>query len=263
LGPQHCYDFLTQKLGITTLNENDIDLSPLGMGGTNGGITTKESAAAYAVFGNGGKYYEPTLYYAVYDQHNDVVLSKEEIDPVVAISEDTATVMNKLLQNVVYGENGTGKGAAGYISNMKIYAKTGTSNDSNDLWFVGGTPYYVASCWCGYDTQQTIRDSAIAMKMWGAVMSKVHSGLEPKTFTDSKYAEELYYCTETGQLATDACQSLELGWYKKNTKDTCKTHKGNAFSSKEEAEKYIKSKEETAEEPKTEEKTESTDNGGQ
>mgnify|MGYP003299602193 CR=1 FL=1 len=171
--------------------------------------------------------------------------------------------MNKLLQNVVYGENGTGKGAAGYISNMKIYAKTGTSNDSNDLWFVGGTPYYVASCWCGYDTQQTIRDSAIAMKMWGAVMSKIHTGLEAKTFTDSKYAEELYYCTETGQLATDACQSLELGWYKKNTNDTCKTHKGNAFSSKEEAEKYIKSKEETTEESKTEEKTESTDNGGQ
>ncbi len=230
LGPQNCYDFLTKDLGITTLNENDIDLSPLGMGGTNGGITTKESAAAYAIFGNGGQYYEPTLYYAVYDQHNDMVLSHEEAKPHTAISEDTATVMNKLLQNVVYGSNGTGKGAAGYIKDMKIYAKTGTSNNSNDLWFVGGTPYYVASCWCGYDSQQTISDSAIAMKMWGAVMSKIHAGLEPKQFSESSYALDRFYCTETGLLATDACPSKAIGWYKKNNvPDVCTSHEGTAL----------------------------------
>ncbi len=239
LTPQISYDFLTQKLGITTLNEYDKDLSPLGMGGTNGGITTLESAAAYQIFGNGGLYHEPTLYYAVYDQHNDIVLSNENIESSVAVSEDTATVMNKLLQGVVYGSNGTGKGAAGYVSNMKIFAKTGTSNNSNDLWFVGGTPYYVASCWCGYDTQQTIGDSAIAMKMWGAVMSKVHSGLETKSFGESNYAVDRYYCTETGLLATDACESKAVGWYKKsNVPDICNTHTGTALDSPEvEAEK--------------------------
>ena len=75
IGPQVSYDFLTKKLGITTLTSEDVNLSPLGMGGTNGGITTFESAAAYAVFGNGGFYYEPTLYYAVYDQKGDEILS--------------------------------------------------------------------------------------------------------------------------------------------------------------------------------------------
>lgn len=234
LGAQNCYDFLTQKLGITTLNANDVDLSPLGMGGTNGGITTKESAAAYAIFGNGGKYYEPTLYYAVYDQHNDIVLSHEEVEPVVAISEDTATVMNELLQKVVYGANGTGKGAAGYINNMKIYAKTGTSNNSNDLWFVGGSPYYVASCWCGYDDQQTISDSGIAHKMWGAVMSKVHSGLEAKEFEKSAYATDRYYCTETGLLATEGCPSKAVGWYtKSNVPSICKSHEGSVMDTPE------------------------------
>ena len=249
LTPQVSYDFLTQKLGITTLNEFDKDLSPLGMGGTNGGITTLESAAAYQIFGNGGLYHEPTLYYAVYDQHNDVVLSNENIESTVAVSEDTATVMNKLLQGVVYGSNGTGKGAAGYVSNMKIYAKTGTSNNSNDLWFVGGTPYYVASCWCGYDTQQTIGDSAIAMKMWGAVMSKVHSGLEAKAFDESSYAVDRYYCTETGLLATDACESKAVGWYKKsNTPSICTTHEGTALDSpKVEEQKAEESQESEAE----------------
>lgn len=257
MGPQNSYDFVTNNLGVTTLNENDIDLSPLGMGGTNGGITTKESAAAYAVFGNGGKYYKPTLYYAVYDQHNDVVLSYESVKPTTAISEDTATVMNKLLQKVVYGSNGTGKNAASYVKDMKIYAKTGTSNNSNDLWFVGGTPYYVASCWCGYDNPQTISDSQIALKMWGSVMSKVHEGLEKKEFKESKYALDRYYCTQTGKCATDACPSKAVGWYKKNNVPSlCDSHPGNAIDSpKVEAEKK---KQEEAQKAESAQGTEST-----
>ena len=230
LTPQVSYNFLTQDLGITTLNSNDIDLSPLGMGGTNGGITTIESAAAYAIFGNGGQYYEPKLYTKVCDQKGNVILENNS-DPKVVISSDTATVMNHLLQGVVYGSSGTGRGAQSYISNMKIYAKTGTSNNQNDLWFVGGSPYYVASCWCGYDTQQAIPDSAIAQKMWGAVMSKVHSGLKAKEFEDSDYSVCRYYCNSTGQLATSACPSKSVGWYKKsNTPSYCRTHSGDALS---------------------------------
>lgn len=231
MGPQKSYDFLTKTLGITTLNSEDINLAPLGMGGTNGGITTKESAAAFAIFGNLGQYHAPTFYTKVTDQHGETVLEYNS-EPKMAISEDTATVMNKLLQTVVYGSHGTGAGAKGYIKDMKIYAKTGTSNNSNDLWFVGGSPYYVASCWCGYDKQQKIPNSAIAMKLWGAVMTKVHSGLEPKEFEISSYAVEKYYCTSTGNLATTACPSKAIGWYKKsNVPGLCKSHGGEAAAS--------------------------------
>ena len=120
-------------LGITTLNApDDINLSPLGMGGTNGGINTYESAAAFAVFGNKGLYYKPTFYTKVCDQYGEVILEKK-VKPTVAIGEDTATIMNKLLQNVVYGAQGTGAQANNYIKDMKFYAKTGTTNDQNDL----------------------------------------------------------------------------------------------------------------------------------
>lgn len=226
LTPQVCFDFLTQKLGITTLNEEDKNLSPLGMGGTNGGITTLESAAAYSVFGNGGKYYKPSMYYYVTDQHDNVLL-KVDSKPSVAIGADTATIMNQLLQNVVYGSEGTGKAAAGYVPNMKIYAKTGTSNDVNDLWFVGGSPYYMASCWCGYDKLQKIGNSGIAKTMWGAVMSKIHTGLAPKDFPVSDYAVKRYFCTQSGGLATEGCESKAIGWYKKNNvPKVCKQHEG-------------------------------------
>lgn len=231
MGPQTSFDFLTQKLGITTLNSEDVNLSPLGMGGTNGGLNTLESAAAFAVFGNGGRYYEPAFYSKVTNQEGKVILERKPT-PKMAISEDTATVMNHLLQGVVYGGQGTGKGAAGYIPNMKIYAKTGTSNDQNDLWFVGGSPYYVASCWCGYKTMQPIASSysGIAMKLWGGVMSKAHTGLKAKEFENSSYAVEKYYCKASGNLATAGCPDKAVGWYKKsNVPELCTAHEGEAL----------------------------------
>ncbi len=252
LGTQNSYDFLTQKLGITTLNEEDINLAPLGMGGTNGGITTLESAAAFAIFGNGGLYYEPTLYTKVLDQKGKEILTCNS-KPQVAISEDTADVMNHLLQQVVYGANGTGAGAKSFIPNMKIFAKTGTSNLSNDLWFVGGSPYYVASCWCGYDQMESVSKSSIARSMWGAAMSKIHSGLKAKEFPKSSYCTTRYYCTQSGMLATDACPSKAQGWYKKGgIPSGCTTHSGTTLG--------VPGTEE-AETPKKENNTSSTASG--
>lgn len=228
---QTSYDFLTGKLGIKNLTAEDVNLSPLGMGGTNGGITTLESAAAFQIFGNGGLYYKPCLYTKVTDQNGKTVLERSS-QPTMAISEDSATVMNHLLQTVVYGSNGTGKAAASFIPHMKIFAKTGTSNNANDLWFVGGSPYYVASCWCGFETQQKVPNSTIARKMWGAVMSKIHANLKAESFTDSDYAVSRYYCTSTGKLATSACPSKAVGWYKKgNIPPTCTSHTGEALAS--------------------------------
>ncbi|MBR6532954.1 MAG: PBP1A family penicillin-binding protein [Clostridia bacterium] len=236
MGVQTCYDFLTQKLGLKNLTEQDLNLSSLGLGGTSGGITTLESAAAYAVFGNGGLYYEPTFYTKVTDQKGNIILEKNN-KPVSALSEDTATVMNKLLQTVIYEDNGTGKAVASAVSGMKLFGKTGTSSSNNDKWFVGGSPYYVVSSWCGYETMQNMPSAnlGIARSQWSTVMSKIHSGLEAKDFPQSKFAVDRYYCTETGSLATVACESKAIGWYKKGKlPDVCQKHSGELMMTPEE-----------------------------
>lgn len=231
LGPQNSYDILTQRLGIKNLTKNDVDLAPLGLGGTNGGLTTLESAAAFAVFGNGGLYYEPTFYTKVTDQKGNIVLEQKN-QPVLAFSEDTATVMNKMLQKVIYGPNGTGKAVASAVSNMKLFGKTGTSSENNDKWFVGGSPYYVASSWCGYETMQKMPSANLLIdrKLWSEVMSKIHSGLKARDFEVSDYAVKRYYCTETGLLANDTCPSIDIGWYKEAfVPSACTTHVGVAL----------------------------------
>ena len=227
--PQVSYDFLKNTLGCTSLTKADANLSPLGMGGTNGGLTTTQSAAAYAIFGNLGVYHEPTTYHYVTDMRGQKIL-EYNTKGVQAIGEDTATVMNHMLQTVVYGPSGTGRGAGGYVSGMRIYAKTGTSNNTRDLWFVGGSPYYVASCRTGYDDNYTIKSSSIAQRMWGAVMSDIHKGLKAKKFPSSKYVSKRYYCAETGLLATANCEVKEIGYYKNSYLPTCSHHGGTLLA---------------------------------
>lgn len=184
IGIDTSYDFLVNKLHCKHLVEADKNLAALALGGTNYGLTTTESAAAYAIFGNQGVYHKPTTYYKIERPNGEVVLKYDETGE-QAISPASATVMNHLLQEVVYGSEGTGRGIAGYNS-MKAYAKTGTSSESNDLWMVAGTPYYVGSVWYGFDLQKEVSNGGAAAKIWKDVMRDVHKGLEKKEFEDSE-----------------------------------------------------------------------------
>ncbi|MBQ6848252.1 MAG: transglycosylase domain-containing protein [Clostridia bacterium] len=183
MGVEKSYDFLTKKLGMKHLNEIDKNLSSLALGGCDNGITPTESAAAYAIFGNGGVYHEPTTYSKIERINGEVVL-EYDTKGTQAISPATATIMNHLLQGVVYGSEGTGGSISGF-SSMKAFAKTGTSSDSNDLWMVAGSPYYVGSVWYGFDKWQQVNSTSLAATIWRDVMRDVHRGLETKTFEDS------------------------------------------------------------------------------
>ena len=184
IGIDNSYDFLVNKLHCEHLVEADKNLAALALGGTNYGLTTTESAAAYAIFGNQGVYHKPTTYYKIERPNGEVVLEYDETGEQV-IGKDSATVMNHLLQEVVYGREGTGRGISGY-SSMKAYAKTGTSSESNDLWMVAGTPYYVGSVWYGFDLQKQVSNGSAAAKIWKDVMKDVHKDLDKKEFEDSE-----------------------------------------------------------------------------
>ncbi len=211
LGIENSYYFLKYRLKLKYINENDKNMSSLALGGCNLGITTTESAAAYAIFGNGGKHYEPTTYYRVEARDGEVVLEKNN-EGIQVIKSETATIMNKLLQRVIYGERGTGNRIAGFNYSMKAYGKTGTTSDSNDLWMVAGTPYYVASVWYGFDEPERIWNSGAAATVWRAVMSNAHKGLETIKFTDNENVLQYSYCAHTGKRPSATCET-KLGYY--------------------------------------------------
>ena len=229
LTPQKSFDFLTNRLHLSHLvdsgESNDMNYSSLALGGCLYGATTTEMAAAYVPFGNLGHYYAPTTFVKVTDQHDEVVLEAKE--PEVAMGEDTANIMNHMLQTVVT----SGTGSAADFGSMPLIGKTGTTSESVDRWFVGGSPYYIAACWFGFDNPETLRASGNpALNIWKKVMEPIHEDLEDQDFPDTEMVTYRRYCTQTGLLATVNCPSTSVGWYKTNYLPACTSHEGRLAS---------------------------------
>ena len=98
---------------------------------------------------------------------------------------------------------------------MPVAGKTGTSDNDNNQWFIGVTPYYVGVCWLGYDIPERISYYSYAPPIiYKNIMSVVHQNLPAVQFTDDEDVEVLEFCTITGDLAGDDCTETAYGWYK-------------------------------------------------
>lgn len=204
VGVTAAYNFATQNLGLSLVPE-DMNVSPLGLGGLTYGLSTVEMAAAYSAFANNGVYNGPKTYVKVLANDNTTVVLENETEQRVAMKETTAYLMTSMLQNAV--SNGTG-GAARF-SGMHIAGKTGTSNDNFDRYFVGYTPYYCAAVWVGYENNERISYSVNpAASLWRQVMEKVHADLPDKSFSrPSSGLTTVTVCADSGMLVTDACRA--------------------------------------------------------
>ncbi len=230
-----CFDFMVNKLGISTLVKartiededgkseyySDIDFARLAMGSLVDGMKLSELANAYQIFGNGGFFNESTTYTKVTTADGKLLLEKKN-RPLRAISVDSASVMNKLLQQVVEAPGGTG--AVAKLSTHTVVGKTGTSNDDKSNTFVGLTPYYIGAVWVGYDTPKEITTSVTykPVRIWKNVMEPIHKNLPAKEFALSTDMKQLKYCTQSGLIASDSCTKTAVGYYKSdNVPETC------------------------------------------
>lgn len=235
MGFETSFEYGTQKFRLSGLvDPTDKNTSSLAVGGTYKGVTTLQMAAAYAAFGNGGKYFDPYCYYKVTNSSGtEVLLQHDETEGEQIISADTADIMNELLQTVVTDVAGQATARNYGLNNSVLFAKTGTTTEDKDRWFVGGTPYYVAAVWFGCDTPKQISNYVSgnpAGSIFDAVMNLVHKGLESKSFTKfSPIVEQHAYCTSTGLLATEFCPNKAMGWYsKENLPGYCTSHTSGA-----------------------------------
>ena len=246
LTPQVCYDTLKNKFQISTLQEADAtSLSAMALGGMTTGMTPEELVGCYQIFVTGGMYVKPYTYTHVTDMEGNVILEKDTTQ-VRVISEETATVLNRLLQTVV----SRGTGAQANIQNQTgivTAGKTGSSTgvkyvngvqvdiDNPDLWFIGFTPYYIGGVWMGYDIQEQIYYSTYPTPiLWKNLMLPIHEGLEAADFTYSENVQALQYCTESGDLATENCPSTATGWYKETyIPSSCILHRSSSTTTAE------------------------------
>ncbi len=221
MGTSKGYNFLVDDLKFSHLVTDEDDpnydnnVSSMCVGGTGGGVTTLEMAAAYAIFGNNGYYYKPYSYYKVTNNDGKEVLLKAGDDEgEQVISERTSGVMRELLETVSSYGTGSGYGVNGFTN----FSKTGTTTDDHDRWYVAGTPYYVSAVWYGYDKPKEITNTSgnPAGKLYRAVMRDVHEDLDSLSFPSSSGVVARTYCKISGDIATEKCATKGTGYYKSN-----------------------------------------------
>ena len=166
---------LLEKYGLTTLEldqserTNDVNPAALALGAMTYGVTPLEMSLAYATFPNGGVRNTAVCYTKVDDSNGKTLLTGKS-ESIKVIDEGVAWIMTDLLQSVV------SKGIAGNaaISGVKVGGKTGTTNDTFDVWFDGFTPKYSAALWIGTDLNvEMIGGSNQAAALWSRILRQV------------------------------------------------------------------------------------------
>ncbi len=212
--PQLGYDYLI-NFGFTTVvnyddPENpeytDVQL-PTALGGITHGVTNLELTAAYAAIANDGTYTKPVLYTQVLDHDGNVLLDNEVKDTHPVIKDSTAALLTSAMQDVI----NIGTGTAARMYNMPAAGKTGTSENSRDLWLAAYTPYYTASIWGGYDSgkpMENIYNQVWHEQLWKNIMERIHESVPRKEFTMPPTVQQKTICQQTGFLATSTCPAI-------------------------------------------------------
>jgi penicillin-binding protein 1A len=220
-----CFEEVTPELGLeyldnfgfTTLahgTEADTDANgnvwsdanlATALGGITKGVTNVELCAAYAAIANEGNYIKPIYYTKILDHNDNVLIENTSVERSV-IKESTAWLLTSAMEDVV----NYGTGTACQLENMAVAGKTGTTEDYNDLWFAGFTPYYTCVVWSGYDNNEKIPEYArnFHKTLWNRVMTRIHEGMAYKDFTQPSSIEQVSICSETGLLPRLGCDEV-------------------------------------------------------
>ena len=189
LTPRASYEFLKDKLGVTSLAESDCDYAPLALGQLTNGITVREMTQAYSAFVNDGVFTYGRTYSYVKDSSGEVVL-ENPARTIVAFKANTAWNMTDMLCNAV----NSGTGSEARLSGMPVGGKTGTTNSNSDGWFMGFTPRLVSGVWVGgeeryihFNGMAMGQGASMALPIYGLYMKQVYADPSLPYSQDTKF----------------------------------------------------------------------------
>ncbi|HEX6088847.1 MAG TPA: PBP1A family penicillin-binding protein [Gemmatimonadales bacterium] len=170
-------------------------------------VTPLEMIAAYTAFSNLGDRTVPNPIERVEDRDGNIVWEpRPRLEPVM--SREHAWLMVDVLRDVV--RRGTAAGSVGSKINFPAGGKTGTTNDYNDVWFVGFTPDLVTGVWMGFDRPTKIMNNAqggrLAAPAWTAMMNEVYDRRPaPSAWARPSALTVAEVDNTTGYLAAPVC----------------------------------------------------------
>jgi len=146
-------------------------------------LTLYEMTGAYSTFANKGVYVQPIFVTRIEDKNGNVLANFQPIRK-EAISEKTAHLMINLLQGVYKNGSALRLWTENYPYQIdaNIAAKTGTTQNQSDGWFMGITPNLVTGVWTGAEDRATHFDGIhlgqganMALPIWAHYMIKIYN----------------------------------------------------------------------------------------
>lgn len=222
-GCENVFNFATDKLGLDLYEAGDKDYAPLSVGALSYGVTVTDLANAYMVYGSGGYFDDAHIISRVETSEGELVYNGDDGYQAV-ISDETAYVMNKLLQNVV--NEGTGKPAKMFLNGKQvpIAGKTGTTSDWCDLMFVGLTPDFVSAVWVGYKENKKIKNHGAIKSayVWKNITGEwILNHYDGQDFPNCENIVTGFVCPATGKVANASCGKGAPGYWKGSYAPPC------------------------------------------
>ena len=213
---------VARRMGIKSHLEPGLALS-LGVSE----VSLLELTSAYGVFANSGIRTEPTSITKI-ENRDGVIIYKHTILEKRALDTNIAAVMIDLMKGVL----ARGTGVRGKI-NRPAAAKTGTTEEFKDAWFVGFVPQLVSGVWVGNDDNTSMKgvaEVAICPRIWKEYNIRALADEPALTFPKPEGLVKTRICKASGKPVGPYCpiedEHWAFYWEKDITEDNaCDLHK--------------------------------------
>jgi penicillin-binding protein 1A len=204
VGTDYIRDY-AKKLGISSPLYNNLSMA---LGSSS--ISLYELTKAYGVFANQGKVFKPIFIKKILDRDGNLLeenfplfYSQESSEEEQPLTPQTAFLMTYLLKGVV--QHGTGWRARSL--GRPVAAKTGTTDQFMDAWFIGFTPELITGVWVGFDEERSLGENETgaraASPIWVSFMSKILKDKPIKDFPVPEGIEFMKIDPKTGQVSLE------------------------------------------------------------
>ncbi|MBO7546567.1 MAG: transglycosylase domain-containing protein [Paludibacteraceae bacterium] len=143
-------------------------------------VSVSEMVDAYTVFPSKGIRIEPLLVTRIEDVNGNVIATFTP-NTYEVVDELTSYKMVSMLRGVADGGTAS-RVRFRYNLRMPMGAKTGTTQNNSDGWFMGFTPSLVNGCWVGgedrsihFDSMAEGQGASMALPIWALYMQKVYA----------------------------------------------------------------------------------------
>lgn len=187
------------------------------------GTTVERNTNAYATFANGGKFIESYMIEKIVDVDGNIVY-EHKVEPVDVYSEQTAYIMTDMLRDVLNTSRGTGTKARSMLKfSGDFAAKTGTTNNYKDVWFVGYNKSVSLGVWLGYEDNRSLyqynntylQPSTRINMLWATFMNAAYDANQKLVASKDRFIRpkgvvEASFCGISGLAPSAECSRAGL-----------------------------------------------------